>query len=92
MSATPDKAGVSSSDSDRVALENVIRKFVIRDYDLRSRVENLEAWSEVLMSAIGSLGGRAEPLLTELEDARKLYQRPEWSDDKDPRDKDSRHP
>ena len=92
MSATPGKAGVSSSDSDRAALENVIRKFVIRDYDLHSRVERLEAWSEVLMSAIGSLGGHGEPLLTELEDARKLYQRPEWSDDKDPRDKDSRHP
>ena len=43
MSATPDKAGVSSSDSDRAALEKVIRKFVIRDYDLHSRVERLEA-------------------------------------------------
>ena len=79
MSATPDMTGANSSDSDsdsdKAALENVIRKFVVRDYDLRSRVENLEAWSEVLMTAIGSLGGRAEPLLTELEDARKLYQR-----------------
>jgi hypothetical protein len=87
MSATPDMAGVSSGDNDRAALENVIREFVVRDYDLRSRVENLEAWSEVLMTAIGSLGGNAEPLLTELEEARKLYQQPEWSDGKDPRDK-----
>jgi hypothetical protein len=77
MSATPDMAGAndSNSDSNRAALENVIRKFVVGDYDLRSRVENLEAWSEVLMTAIGSLGGYAGPLLTELEDARKLYQR-----------------
>jgi hypothetical protein len=79
-------ADVSSSDSGRATLENVIREFVVRDHDLPSRVENLEAWSEVLMSAIGSLGSQAEPLLTELEDARKLYQRPEWSDGKDPRD------
>jgi hypothetical protein len=73
MSATPDMAG--ANDSNRAALENVIRKFVVGDYDLRSRGENLEAWSEVLMTAIGSLGGYAGPLLTELEDARKLYQR-----------------
>jgi hypothetical protein len=86
MNATPDKAGVSSSESDRAGLENIIRKFVVRDFDLHARVENLEAWSEVFMSAIESLGLRAEPLLTELEDARKLYQRPEWSDGKNPRD------
>ena len=42
MSATPDMAGAndSNSDSNRAALENVIRKFVVGDYDLRSRVEN----------------------------------------------------
>jgi hypothetical protein len=42
---------------------------------LEQRVARLEAWTEVLMGGIGRLGAMAEPLLTELEGARKLYNR-----------------
>ena len=84
-------ADISDSDSDRAGLENVIRGFVGREYNLHSRVANLEAWSEALMTAIGSWRSQTERLLNELEDVRNLYQRPEWSpewsDGKDPRGK-----
>ena len=74
-------------DRDREGLENVIRGFVFRDYDLHARVANLEAWSEVLMTAIGSAGNRTLSLLSELEDARRPCRRPEWPGGRDPRDK-----